>query len=113
MRRHHLKPTDVLLVGLPCHSESGPPQLLLDVWCPSCKRLHNHGWGTEKSDEVHHRTAHCDAESPLKQGGYYIGVDPGRKDEYKAVVAEHRIRRARWEARQAEKANRLETATTS
>ncbi len=44
--------------------------VLLKVWCPFCKKYHEHGWPTS-SVKKSHRVAHC-ADSPFRNGGYYI-----------------------------------------
>lgn len=49
----------------------------IQVWCPFCKRHHIHGWEKGNADsDASHRNAHCDPESPLYDGGYFISVEP-------------------------------------
>lgn len=70
MKRHNKKAVP-LLVGRT--SDDG---MMIDVWCPYCKRCHTHGWSSDNaSNDVEHRVAHCDASSPFYASGYYIGKE--------------------------------------
>ena len=46
-------------------------KIQIAVWCPHCKRRHVHGFGGG-IDEISHRVAHCDPDSPYFKYGYYI-----------------------------------------
>jgi len=38
------------------------------VWCPFCRKYHQHGWLGEPG----HRIAHCDIDSPFSGTGYVV-----------------------------------------
>lgn len=38
------------------------------VWCPFCRKYHQHGWLGEPG----HRVAHCDMDSPFSETGYFV-----------------------------------------
>ncbi len=63
-----------------------PDVVQLVVYCPYCRRLHEHGWGDTgdhtRVDYVEHRHAHCGDRSPLREKGYYIALDPTRKADH-------------------------------
>lgn len=64
----------------------------ISVYCPFCKCEHNHGWGFDgvykRVDHAEHRGAHCHTqESPLKEPGYYIALDPTKKADHVRVFA--------------------------
>jgi hypothetical protein len=97
--RRYLKPSDALLVGrLSLNFDRGTADrpgrfyLTIDVWCPYCKRQHNHGWVHQppfRSDAVQHRVAHCSQGSPLvTDEGYYVGLDPEEVEHNRAIVKE-------------------------
>jgi hypothetical protein len=47
------------------------------VWCPFCRKYHEHGWDPEYAHAAEHRGAHCrDKNSPFHEGGYYIAEEP-------------------------------------
>ena len=72
MKRHNSKAYPLLVGKLQRNNT-------ISVWCPFCKRHHNHGWDIDLSkSDVTHRVAHCDIKgsSPFKGGGYYIGIEP-------------------------------------
>jgi len=50
-----------ILIAFPRNREGD-----LDAWCPHCKQWHHHGPGEG------HRHAHCNRESPFREGGGYI-----------------------------------------
>lgn len=101
--RRSLKPDQPLLVGRLVRTTGyrGRPELGLDVWCPFCKRDHNHGWEDPpfRLDEVSHRVAHCDASSPLYQAGYWVGLDPAAGAHNRKLKAEVAKARIDWESR--------------
>jgi hypothetical protein len=79
------------------------PVLLLDVWCPFCKRHHNHGgdhYDPRRLDAVSHRQAHCSDGSPLLDRGYYVGLDPDAKEESKATLCSFAEAKKRWQKMQ-------------
>ena len=46
--------------------------VLLDVWCPYCRKWHQHGWPKGSNDKKpQHRGAHCWG-GPFQQHGYLI-----------------------------------------
>jgi hypothetical protein len=103
-RRRSLKPDEPLLVGrlrLPearGFSLDSRPSLLIDVWCPYCKRHHQHCWVEDfASDAVSHRVAHCYA-GPLAHDGYWIGFDPAQAEANRRTLAEFKAFRERYEA---------------
>ena len=70
-----------LLVGKIRNTRNADGELLhqaIHVWCPHCKTHHVHGLGPgpRMADDVEHRQAHCTAESPFKEKGYWIGTEP-------------------------------------
>jgi hypothetical protein len=108
--RRSLKPDQPLLVGrlriLDEFRTSTPPHLGLDVWCPYCKREHNHGWVRPEKITVagvEHRGAHCSDDSPFRDGGYWIALDPLAKAENKATHARFLLLLANWNKRHPEK----------
>lgn len=108
--RRSLKPDQPLLVGrldiLDIFRRSTAPHLGLNVWCPYCRREHNHGWGRPDKitiAEVEHRCAHCGDGSPFRKGGYWIALDPASAVENKATFARFRALLADWNARQSVK----------
>jgi len=43
------------------------------VWCPYCEEYHIHGYTPQKdAQNMGHRVAHCDPNSPLWKTGYHI-----------------------------------------
>jgi hypothetical protein len=109
--RRSLRPGDPLLVGRLRILDGGrgePPSLGIDVWCPYCKRAHNHGWAGydglpegHRADRVEHRVAHCDAGSPLERSGYWIAVDALWAEENRATYQEYLRRLDAWKVRRA------------
>lgn len=51
------------------------------VWCPFCRKYHQHGW----LGKPEHRVAHCDMDSPLSETGYL--VVPFTKKELKQMAS--------------------------
>jgi hypothetical protein len=88
-RRRSLPRGTPLLVGRVRVEGFRPPVLLLEVWCPWCKRLHVHGWSGDdrRADHVEHRVAHCLDGSPLQGQGYYVGLDPAAREENRRAFA--------------------------
>jgi hypothetical protein len=104
MTRRSLSPANPLLVGpLSARrvSPAGQPYVAIAVWCPYCKRRHEHGWDPEsrRSHAVSHRAAHCDDGSPLCGGGYFIGPDPAHAAANRAALDEFDADMRRWQAR--------------
>jgi len=59
----------------------------ISVWCPYCKRHHQHGWDPADSARVKsHRGAHCTEPGPFQETGYYISVWRRKDPEAKAHV---------------------------
>lgn len=94
LRKRAVPKTMAVLVGrITLHAtRTNPALVLIDVYCPYCRDEHRHSWGTDKectrTDYVTHRAAHChNRESPLRELGYYIALDPTRKDEHAKVFA--------------------------
>ena len=83
-------PTDALLVGRLSIARGlgGRPHLTVAVWCPACRATHRHGWELEGEGRSH-RQAHCGG-GPLREGGYYVGLDPAARAENEAVLARFR-----------------------
>lgn len=84
MRRHNKKATPLLvgrIVFVPVPGSKNDARIRqLHVWCPHCKKHHIHGWKHHlPNDEVEHRIAHCES-GPFYKDGYYIGCEPGRRD---------------------------------
>lgn len=100
-RRHHLKADQPLLVGRLRLGRGNRfrPLLMIDVWCPHCKREHNHGWEEPPflADRVEHRCAHCGSDSPFARAGYWIGLDPAAKAENAEVIATFKEALAAWQ----------------
>jgi hypothetical protein len=103
--RRSLSPTDALLVGLlSLHrpaARTARPYLVIAVWCPWCKRLHEHGWPNPpfRGDVVTHRVAHC-GDGPLADaGGYFIGLDPAAQEHNREVARQAAAALARHLAR--------------
>lgn len=90
-RRRSLPRELPLLVGRVRAIGGRPPAMQIEVWCPFCKRNHVHCWSPEdrRADHVEHRVAHCLDGSPLREGDYYIGLDPDAREENKRAFAEH------------------------
>lgn len=85
LRRRALKPGQALLVGrldFAPATRTRDAELRLSIWCPYCRREHEHGWGDPpfRLDVVEHRTAHCSPGSPLARDGYFIGADPSHEE---------------------------------
>lgn len=71
MKRHN-KNARPLLVGDICSFGH-----VIRVWCNHCGRYHKHGWDSSlPANDVVHRGAHCDMDSPYREHGYFIGVRP-------------------------------------
>jgi hypothetical protein len=109
--RRSLRPGEPLLVGRVRILDGGraePPSLGIDVWCPYCKRAHNHGWvgydglpEGHRADRVEHREPHCDHRSPFERSGYWIAQDPSSAAENQATIAQYVRRLTAWKARHA------------
>ncbi len=93
--RSSLKPDEPLLVGdlviLDSSSVTPGPHLGVKVWCPYCKRDHNHNWFDPpfRLDSVRHCTPHCGF-GGFGDGGYFVGLAPSSAEGHRRV-----IRRAR------------------
>ncbi len=57
----------------------------LRVWCPFCRRWHEHGW-IEGERRPSHRVANCPPESPFYERGYLVA--PFTQAEIKEIVAD-------------------------
>jgi hypothetical protein len=105
-RRRSLKPSQPLLVGrlvLSPGSRLRRPQLSIEVWCPSCKITHQHGWADPPfaSDAVSHAVAHCGtAESPYYESGYFTGLDPSHAEHNRKLAHAAADAIVRWEVGQ-------------
>ena len=97
-----LKANEPLLVGKLCIGEGfhHEPVLLIDAWCPYCKRHHHHG-GEDELRHVSHRVAHCGPQaSPFATGGYYIGCDPACRKENAQMLRRYKELHHTWELKQ-------------
>jgi hypothetical protein len=76
--------------------DRGRPYLTLTVWCPHCREQHVHTWTADAdTPEISaHRMAHC-WRGPLRERGYFIGLEPTYMAEHAEVIAEYRGRRER------------------
>jgi hypothetical protein len=89
--RHGLKPTEPLLVGR-LYIYQDRKGVGVEVWCPYCKATHAHGWlglgeRPARSNAVSHRCAHCHVkESPFKNRGYWIGLDPSHSTYNRRIL---------------------------
>ncbi len=98
--RRWLAAEDALLVGR-VRVSAAPgqrPILLIAVWCPYCKRTHEHGWPEPpfRADHVEHRVAHCGDKSPLNRRGYYIGLDPAARKDTASVAEDYSSAVTAW-----------------
>jgi hypothetical protein len=105
MKLHRsLSPTDALLVGRLSVEQDrlhrGRPYLTISVWCPFCKRMHDHGWDDPpvRSDAVTYRVSHC--HTSMLDRGYWIGLDPAARDHNREVLRQFTAMLARWNARE-------------
>ena len=75
--------------GVIKHSLTGSLVVDVRVWCPYCVTWHYHGYDTGNKKE--HRVTHCsnlrirgqytDADSPFRETGYYLKLDPRIKKD--------------------------------
>jgi hypothetical protein len=79
---------------LSVHVYRGRPYLTLTVYCPHCRASHEHSWtpDADTPEITAHRAAHC-WRGPLRERGYYIGLDAAHMVEAAAAIAEYRARR--------------------
>ena len=111
--RRSLKPSDVLLVGrlYLVRGAGEAPRLGLRVWCPYCKRHHDHGLleSLPKSAAVEHHHAHCNRGSPLLGQGYYIGLDSEMRKINREELAKFSRELAAWQAMQGHSTEEMNT----
>lgn len=80
--------TEIIGTWYPCPNRPGfeAQYVRLLVWCPHCKRHHEHGWDPANNGSVaEHRVAHChDPNSPFDKSGYFVSVFRKADPEYAA-----------------------------
>lgn len=102
-----LKPDDILLVGRLVVLDAGlrviRPHLGINVWCPFCKREHNHCWDDPpfRRDFVSHRSPHCTGKQT--PAGYYVGLDPSHVRHNDTITNQIRVLQDAWDKRRGTK----------
>lgn len=80
--RRGLKQDDILLVGRLVVDDG---EIYIHVYCPACKKTHQHCWHRDPLQSVSHVSAHC-LDGILFHRGYYIGIDENFKQEAKEIL---------------------------
>lgn len=66
---------------------SGPPAMLLRIWCRWCCTWHTHGLGTGAPGDYTHRVQHCYArDSEYQQHGYWVHITDTRFGRVRGTV---------------------------